>query len=392
LYSRSQAQQQPSPASLVRTLKVGRGDLIRTVRISGPTAARDFTTVLAPILRGPESDRNLTILKLVKSGASVRKGEMLAQIDSQATADHIDDVADMVRQAESDVQRRKAEQAIEWDQLQQTARVAKSDLDKARWDVKASEIRTTIDQELLKLSVDENSAKYQEAMADLKFKKAVHLAELRILEITLERQVRHKARHVADYKRLTVYSPMDGLAVMSSIWRGAETGQVQEGDQIAPGQAFMKVVNTSKMQVEATVNQAESSQFRIGQPAEIALDAFPGLRLKGHVYSIGALAVGGPRQNYYIRNVPVRVQIDGADPRLIPDLSAAADVRVAEARNALVCSRGAVGQVGNRRFVMLRQGDRFVQREVKTGLETDTEVAIVEGLSEGDTVRATFSM
>ncbi|MCX6621560.1 MAG: efflux RND transporter periplasmic adaptor subunit [Acidobacteria bacterium] len=315
---------------------------------------------------------------------------MLAQLDAQSASDHIDDVSDTVRQAESDVRKRAAEQAVEFDQLSQTARVTKSELDKASWDLKASEIRTSIDQELLNLSVEESGARYKEALADLTFKKAAHGAELRILEITVRRQHRHLSRHVNDMKRFTVIAPMDGLVVLTSIFRGGEAAQVQEGDQISPGQTFMKVVNTNNMQVEATVNQTESNQFRIGQAAGITLDAFPGLSLKGHVYSIGALAVGGPRQNFYVRSVPVRVKIEGSDPRLIPDLSAGADIEVERQSDVLICRRDAVVREGDRSFVMVKQGSRFVRREVKTGLANDTEVAIQEGLVEGDEVRAGF--
>ena len=384
--SRSQAVAAPT----YRTFRVTRGDLPRTIRVSGQTTARDFATILAPLLRGPESDRNLILMKMAKSGSFVRKGELLAQLDAQPLVDHIDDMADTVRQAEADVRKRAAEQAVELDQLVQTSRVTKADLDKSTWDVKATDIRTSIDQQLLKLAVEENTARYKESLANLENKKASQRAELRILEITSLRQRRHRARHENDLKRFTILSPMDGLVVLTSIWRGAEAAQVQEGDQISPGQTFMKVVNTNNMQVEATVNQSESGQFRIGQTAAISLDAFPGVTLKGHVYSIGALAVGGPRQNFYIRNVPIRIKIDGSDPRLIPDLSAAANVEIQRVKDVVVCRRGAVQREGDKFYVMVKDGQRFVRRDVKLGLANDTEVVVEEGLSAGDEVRTGY--
>lgn len=385
--NRSRAARQAT-VTTVRTFRVNRGTLLRTARVSGQTAARDFATILAPRLVGPESGQSLILMKLANSGTFVRKGDLVAQLDGQSLVDHIDDIADTVRQAEADVRKRAAEQAVEYDQLAQTARVVKSDLDKSRLDMKALEIRTGIDQELLKLAVEENTARYKEAQADLTHKKDSQRAELRILEITAIRQQRHRDRHARDLSRFTIRAPMDGLVVLTSIWRGAETAQVQEGDQVSPGQSFMKIVNTSTMQVEATVNQAESSEFRIGQPALIHLDAFPGVSLKGHVYSIGALAVSGPRQNFYIRNVPIRIKIDQLDPRLIPDLSAAADIELQRKEDALVCRRSAIHEAGGESYVMIRQGGSFVRRDVKLGLANETEVDVLEGLEPGDEVRA----
>lgn len=389
LLYRSRAARQ-TVVTTIRTFQVHRGTLRRTVRVSGQTAARDFATILAPRLVGPESGQSLILMKLANSGAFVHKGDLVAQLDGQSLVDHIDDISDTVRQAEADVRKRAAEQAVEYDQLVQTARVVKSDLDKSRLDLRALEIRTGIDQELLKLAVEENTARYKEAQTDLTNKKESQRAELRILEITAIRQQRHRDRHTRDLSRFTIRAPMDGLVVLTSIWRGAESAQVQEGDQVAPGQSFMKIVNTSTMQVEATVNQAESSEFRIGQPVVIHLDAFPGVSLKGHVYSIGALAVSGPRQNFYIRNVPIRIRIDGSDPRLIPDLSAAADVEIQRQEDALICRRSAIHETGGASYVMVKQGGTFVRRDVKLGLANETEVDVLQGLEPGDEVRAGF--
>src|SRR5207253_11394425 len=111
-------------------------------------------------------------------------------------------------------------------------------------------------------------------------------AELRILEITAIRQRRRIERHQRDVVKFTIMAPMDGLAVMSPIFRGGDFGQVDQGDQLGPGQLFMKVVDPMSMQLEAKANQVETSELRIGQSVTIRLDAFPGLEFNGTVYSI----------------------------------------------------------------------------------------------------------
>jgi len=77
--------------------------------------------------------------------------------------------------------------------------------------------------------------------------------------------------------------------------------------------------------------------MRVGQPAEVTFDAYPGVKLRGHVASIGA-GTGSefsvlPAQNAngnwakVTQRVPVRIAIDEKSPRqLIAGLSA--DVRV----------------------------------------------------------------
>jgi hypothetical protein len=130
--------------------------------------------------------------------------------------------AEMLRaeQEEADIRKRQAEQAIELENLQQTVRVNKSEMDKLRLEYNASETQTDIQRQLLKLSLDEAEAKYKQSAADIADKKAGHTAEVKILQYTLLRHTRHRDRHSNDVKAFSVYAAMDGLVVMQQIWRG----------------------------------------------------------------------------------------------------------------------------------------------------------------------------
>jgi multidrug efflux pump subunit AcrA (membrane-fusion protein) len=359
----------------------------RTVRLAGQTSARKYANITAPQLRGPESNKNLVLLELVKAGSFVHKGQVIARIDAQSTIDHLDDVKDTVEQADADIRKRKAEQAVESENLQQTLRQAKSDRDKARLDAKPAGILTPIERQLLQLNVDETEARYAALEKSVAEQKKAFTAEMRILEITAERQRRHYQRHANDLVKFTVIAPIDGLAVMQPIWRGGEMGQVEQGDQLGPGQLFAKVVDPKSMQVEARANQAETSDLRIGQNVIVRLDAFPGMQLPGDVYSIGALATGSWMQSYYKREVPVNVTINASDPRLIPDLSASAEVILQKSDDVLAIPLAAVRSAGGRSSVLVREGDQFVDRQVVLGVRDENKVAVVSGLRAGDQVR-----
>jgi multidrug efflux pump subunit AcrA (membrane-fusion protein) len=149
----------------------------------------------------------------------------------------------------------------------------------------------------------------------------------------------------------------------------------------------MKIVDPHSMQVEGNINQAESSELRIGQSVSVGLDAFPGTELKGKVYSIGALAVGGWRQQYFVRNVPVRIAIEQFDARVIPDLSAFGDVQMERIGNVVQVPLGAIHEDGGKSFLFVRAGDGFDRRAVTLGPRNNTSVAITSGVNTGDEVR-----
>lgn len=380
------ARQQAAHVASVRTVKAATATLQRRSRISGTTSARNFANIAAPMMRGPDAGRSLVLIALAKSGRMVKKGEMVAQIDAQAIKDHVDDVEAMVQSAEADVRKRKAEHAIEMENVLQNLRVAKANYDKTRLDAKAAEVRTTIDQELLKLAAEEADAQYKQLQQDLTTVQQRQKAEVRLLEIVRERQERHRDRHKTDLLRFTINAPMPGLVVMQSLTRGGDTAQIQLGDQVSPGQPFMKIVDTSSMQLDAYVNQAEAESIRLAQTGIIEFDAFPGLTLQGKVVAVGALAIGGWRQNYYIRNIPIRLAIEGNDSRVIPDLSASADVLLAEQDDAVVIPRAALSDKNGKTVVYVKTAEAFAAREVEIGELNNTQVAVVSGLKAGEEI------
>jgi HlyD family secretion protein len=384
--SNAAKQQAQSAALAVKTAKVTAGPFEKRMRVGGQTSARQFINVSAPLLRGPEA-RDLIIIEVVPSGALVKKGQIIARIDGQSLQDHIDDLKDTIEAADADVAKAKAEQLVEWENLQQTMRLAKAELDKARLDYSVSTVRTDVEQQLLKLSLDEAEARYKQQQQDLENKQASMNAQIKILEYTRERHVRHRNRHLVDLEKFTIRAGMDGLAVMSQIWRGGEMGQFQQGDRVSPGQMFMKVVNPNSMMLEASVNQTASSDFRVGQEAVIGLDAFPGLTFTGKVHSIGALAVGGWRQNFYIRNVPVLIRIEGKEDRLIPDLSASADILLERTPAAVQVPLSAIEERDGKTYAQVKTTGGFEAKLVKLGARNGTHAVVLDGLQAGQEVR-----
>jgi len=378
---------QRAAAVVYRTAKVGVGPFQRTVRIAGATGALQYANITTPRPRGDRSSQ-MELLKLVKSGAWVEKGDVVAQIDPGFMIDHADDTKATHQQAQSDLLKRKAEQMVEMESVLQTLRVAQSQVGKARLDSQAAEVRTDVERELLKLALEEAEAKYKQSELDVPQKKIVQASEQKILGFTIDRHQRHIERDATQIKSYSIFSPMKGMVVLSSTYRGGgESQQVQQGDQVGAGQPLMKIVNPASMQVEGSINQAESIDMRIGLQATIGFDAFPGLTMKGKVYSIGALAAGGFRQNYYIRSVPVRLTIEGTDPKLIPDLSAFADVILESKDRATLLPLGAVHSEEGKSFVYIKQGETWAKRQVTLGSTNNLYAIATAGVNEGDEVR-----
>src|SRR3569623_1229838 len=139
--------------------------------------------------------------------------------------------------------------------------------------------------------------------------------------------VREKAAF--DLARTTVRAPHDGIV--------RQTSRLQVGTITPSGVPALSLVVSQGARVEANFKETDLSHMTVGHCAELTFDAYPGLKVKGHVQSIGA-GTGSqfsvlPAQNAsgnwvkVTQRVPVRVAIDGTPPRaMIAGLST--DVKI----------------------------------------------------------------
>ena len=373
----------------VPTMAVSLGSLDRTIMLAGPTSARKYATIKVPAQRGRGTGA-LNLIKLIDGGTEVKLGDVVAQLDPESMLQQIDDFEDTISQSEADLRKRKAQQAVDMENLLQTVRAAKAQLDQAAADYKAADVKTDIERQLLKLSLDEGRATYDQQLKSLPLKQVSIGCDLRTQEISYAQLLKRHERMQTDLKNYTFTAPMDGMVVIQTFTRQGSSDMVQYklGDTVAPGQAFLKIVDTSSMQVEARANQTESGEIRVGQPAAVSLDAFPGVKFTGRVYSLGAIAAQGMSfgTSYYVRTVPVTIEIQGRDPRLIPDLTGSAEIRVAHKENVIVLPLEALHTEGGKDFVYVKSAQGFVKREVQTGLENAMRIEIASGLKVGEQV------
>ena len=96
--------------------------------------------------------------------------------------------------------------------------------------------------------------------------------------------------------------------------------------------------------------------------------------------------MGGRRLNYYVRRIPVRFRLESSDPRVIPDLSASADVVTGQPASGLIVPREALAEAEGKTVVYVKQGDTFLAHPVEIATASNTHVAVISGIEEGQEV------
>ena len=364
---------------------VVRGPMLRTIRVGGTLAAVHFGGVSAPALRGTRFQ--LTVVRVAPAGSHVQVGDTIAEFDRQQQKQNFDDHQTAYSDQNDAIIKRQAELKIEREKQL-------SDLQKAKADVETQLLENRRNEVLSKIDAEKNQQALAEAQANLKMqietlqlRQASAEAEIRLLEIKRDREKLSMDQARINYERLIVKAQASGMVAYQPFWKSSKIGTVQEGDQVWPGLVFMQIVDTSAMAMRAHVNQLDAKHIQVGGAADIHLDAYPDMLLKGRVASISPLGQNGAYGDK-MRSFSVWFTILGGDPRLIPDISASADVEVDRVPDALLVPRGAVARLGSGDYVWVH-GDRGLERrQVTLGGFNDTNWAVTSGLRDGEVVAA----
>ena len=302
-------------------------DPAQTLRLKGTTEAVETRAVLAPLLAG-EQVGTLTITSLAHGGSRVKHGDLLVEFDRQAQVrEFIDKQADynkLVDQVLEEQAKENAARAKDETEIKQ----AEDTLSKAHLEMEKVELLSRIDAEKAQQDLDEATATLQQLRETFDLKRKAALAAIRILEIQRDRTLETMKHARANSELMQIHSPIDGVVVLNTIWKQGKMGEVQEGDQVRPGTSFMQVVDPSRMEVRAPVNQEDFLSLQIGQAARVHLDAYPQLMFPGKLEEMAPIGRNGDFSSK-LRTFAVVFSISGSDAKLMPDLSAAVDVDLA---------------------------------------------------------------
>jgi HlyD family secretion protein len=383
IYRRGQTTAQTS-SNIDRITKVERRDFVHSVRVQGTVEAVVAHPIVAPRL-AIQTANQLTLTTLMPTGTHVKKGDLLAEFDRQAqTRDALD------RQAEYDdfaqqINKLKATQAADKASDDTDIKAAEDALATAALEVTRSEIMSRIDAEKAKENLDEATAKLKQLRETYALRRQSATAAVRLLEIQRESKklaVDH-ANQNADL--LAIHAPNDGLVVVNSTFKQSGFSEWQNGDQVRAGAAFMQVVNPGAMRVRSQVNQQDLPQIQVGQKVEVRLDAYPEMVFHGHVDLISSVGVPDDFSSK-LHTFMMLFVIDGEDPKLLPDLSAAVDVELDRLPNALIVPRDSLVSEEGKMFVRVASGGSSEKREVKVLRINDVEAAVDAKLQPGETV------
>lgn len=339
-------------------------------------------------MSGGANDFMQVLQKVAKPGSLVKKGDTVAEFDRQFQQLRLDDYRATVQQSERSLKAIDADQDVQRKSFELGIQQAKAAVEKAKLDIKTTPVRSLIQAEQLKLALEEAEAKLKQLQTQLPFQEASLKSQRKDSEISVDQSKVELKRAERNVELLAMTASMDGMLVMESMRRGNEFSQIQQGDQLMPGQLFARIVDPSSMMVSATVNQTDVEFVRVGAKAMLRFDAYPGLELPAHVVSMGAITNPGGQRAAFVKEIPVYLKIDKMDSRVIPDLSVSVDVLIQSAEGLLLAPLESVFRDSpvSKPYVFVRTAEGFQKREIELGLSNNIATAVTSGLKAGEVI------
>jgi HlyD family secretion protein len=315
---------------------------------------------------------------LVKEGESVKKGQLLVELDD----------------AEARAQAARAQAQL---------KAAQSDLSSAERGGSQEEV-LSLEAQLVKVRSDRDSAQHNlEALKKLQQEGAASAGEVREAENTLAsvdaqlsflRQKQTKRYSSAELDRVNAqrteaqatYEAAEDVLSKSNV-RAPFDGivyslPVRQGGFVAAGDLLLQVADLRKVILRAFVDEPDVGQLVPGDLIEITWDAVPGRIWKATVTSVpSTVKLRGSRNVGETTSI-----VDNKDLRLLPNINVGVTIIAAEHTNVLVVPREAVRMDDSKPYVLKLAGHELKRQDVETSLSNLTQVEVTHGLSANDVV------
>jgi HlyD family secretion protein len=403
----------------VQTAKVAKQDtLVSQVTASGEIKPTTYTNITA------QGFGRITDI-IVKEGDHIKKGDrLLLQENVQANAD-VQAQAATINSNQSSIGAAEASyKSMQADLIQSEANLEKAKLDFDRGQGLYK------DGLIAKQDFDQRKTSYDAAVAAVDSAKAHANSQKAQMEVVRSQLDQSKAVLVRtkDILSKTIYvSPINGIVSYLPVRLGE---YVVPGIQNATGSFLMTLSDMSIVTSEVKVDETDIVNVKIGQDADVTIDAVPGKVFKGKVTEIGSQAVlrssgltttQTTTSNQEAKDFKVVVTLANPPENLRPGLSTTSKIKTAERKDIVAipiqalavrsrkdleeAAKGAKDQTKGSvtlaappapapgdpkkdevQGVFVVNGKKAIFRPVETGISGVTEIEITKGLQPGDEI------
>lgn len=177
-------------------------------------------------------------------------------------------------------------------------------------------------------------------------------------------------------KYATITSPINGIVT--------EVAPALPGTNISALTTTYSIVDPNSIFFTAEIDQEDVNKVVIDQPVEIHLDSFPENTINSKIKYISFSPITGETSTVY--EIRFELPIDNQNLNYRLGMTGDAQIITKSANNVLTIPLEAVTEKNSKKIVLVKVDKKNIEKEVETGIESDTDIEIKSGISEYDQV------
>lgn len=367
------------------TVRVARGTLDLSVHTTGELRSARSAMVAAPPVAG-----TLQIVRLAPSGSALKAGDVVVEFDPSEQEFTVEQSRSELEQAEQELVRSKADADVQAAEDQVALLEARFAVRRAELDLSARDLLGAIEVRKNELTLEESERRLAQLRQDRESKATSRRAAVAVLEAKRDKARLALAAAEQNIENMTVRSPMDGIVVLrpnmdasgGMYYSGMTLPEYRAGDMVWPGRMIAEVLDTSGIELQAKVDEADRANLNAGQPAEVRVDGLPGGVFAASVRNVSGAAARGFFDSESRRKFDTTLQLSASDDRLRAGLSASVVISGQRLKDVLYVPRQALFEKDGKPVVYARRGRGFRATPVAVKFRSESR-AVIEGLDAG---------
>jgi len=353
--------------------KVEKGDLAKSVVATGK---------VTPITKVEVKSKASGIVKklLVDYGDTVKKGQLLAQLDKVEIQAQVDQSRAALQAAEASMTSAQAD----YERAKVDAEGPDVPLLKREYD---RNLQMAQDGVVSQTALDDANKNYQLALN----KQNVAKAQVVVLKAKIAQAQAQVAQDQANLKQLEeqlsytdIVSPIDGIVLSRDVEMGDAVSSILVLGSSAT--LVMTLGDTSEVYVKGKVDESDIGKVYLGQPARIKVESFKDKTFNGKVTKISPMGV----EKDNVTTFEVRVSINNPGGELKAEMTANAEIILEEHKNVLQIPEGAIIYDKDKKASVdipdPKAKDGMKKMAVNIGISNGAKTEVLSGLKEGDQV------
>lgn len=224
-----------------------------------------------------------------------------------------------------------------------------------------------IESKKLSLEIAEQEQNKQKILYE---KGGVTLSEMRNTKVRVTNARYDLENATINLEKMNIRAPFDGVIV--SLPHYTQQGLVTQGSPMVGLMAY------SRMYMEVNLPESAIGYVKNNQPVHITHYTLPDDTLRGEITELS------PAISTETRTFKGKMLIDNHQLKLRPGMFVKADIVVDRADSAIIIPKDVVLSRRNRKYVYIVERNTALLKDIRTGLEDEDNVEVVEGLKEND--------